>query len=194
MPGSRRKASFHGGLGRVPAACPMERQTKGNHGNCRTRTSIDHLGLCRSRTRQSQPSKLVMRVRFPSPAPNRNPAQARCPVGEPTALIAPTRYLCRRDARRAALLKTASALRVYGSVLHDLGPCECRVSHQRGRLKPGALTLICRAARGQKGGDRCWLARPRRTLIRAVTASCPRCCAASAAARPSWRQAGKPLT
>jgi len=28
--------------------------------------------------------------------------------------------------------------------------------------------------------------RPRRTLIQAVAASCPRCCAASAAARPGW--------
>jgi predicted transcriptional regulator of viral defense system len=41
-------------------------------------------------------------------------------LGEPTALIALTRYLRRRDARPAALLKTASALRVYGPVLHAL--------------------------------------------------------------------------
>jgi predicted transcriptional regulator of viral defense system len=40
--------------------------------------------------------------------------------GEPTALIALTRYIRRRDARPAALLKTASALRVYGPVLRAL--------------------------------------------------------------------------
>ena len=41
-------------------------------------------------------------------------------VGEPTALVALTRYLRRRDARPAALLKTASALRVYGPVLRAI--------------------------------------------------------------------------
>ncbi len=39
-------------------------------------------------------------------------------IGEPTALAALHRYLRRRDARPAELLKTAAALRVYGPVLH----------------------------------------------------------------------------
>jgi predicted transcriptional regulator of viral defense system len=41
-------------------------------------------------------------------------------VGEPTALIALNRYLRRRDARPAELLRVAAALRVYGPVLHAL--------------------------------------------------------------------------
>lgn len=41
-------------------------------------------------------------------------------VGEPTALAAFHRYLRRRDARPAELLKIATALRVYGPVLHAL--------------------------------------------------------------------------
>ena len=39
-------------------------------------------------------------------------------IGEPIALAALHRYLRRRDARPAELLKTAAALRVYGPVLH----------------------------------------------------------------------------
>jgi hypothetical protein len=38
-------------------------------------------------------------------------------IGEPTALAALHRYLRRRDARPADLLKIAAALRVYGPVL-----------------------------------------------------------------------------
>lgn len=41
-------------------------------------------------------------------------------IGEPTALIALNRYLRRRNARPAALLKAAATLRVYGPVLHAL--------------------------------------------------------------------------
>jgi len=41
-------------------------------------------------------------------------------IGEPTALAALHRYLRRRDARPADLLKIAAALRVYGPVLHAL--------------------------------------------------------------------------
>jgi predicted transcriptional regulator of viral defense system len=39
-------------------------------------------------------------------------------IGEPTALAALHRYLRRRDARPAELLKTAAVLRVYGPVLN----------------------------------------------------------------------------
>jgi len=42
----------------------------------------------------------------------------RHPIGEPIALSALHRYLRRRDARPAELLKMAAALRVYGPVLH----------------------------------------------------------------------------
>jgi predicted transcriptional regulator of viral defense system len=41
-------------------------------------------------------------------------------IGEPTALAALHRYLRRRGARPAELLKIAAALRVYGPVLHAL--------------------------------------------------------------------------
>jgi hypothetical protein len=47
-------------------------------------------------------------------------------IGEPTALIALNRYLRRRDARPAELLKAAAALRVYGPVLQALDVASAR--------------------------------------------------------------------
>jgi predicted transcriptional regulator of viral defense system len=41
-------------------------------------------------------------------------------IGEPTALAAVHRYLRRRDARPADLLRIAGALRAYGTVLHTI--------------------------------------------------------------------------
>jgi hypothetical protein len=42
----------------VPAACPIEQQTTGNHGHSRTAASASHLRRCWSETEQEQPSKL----------------------------------------------------------------------------------------------------------------------------------------
>ena len=60
----------------VATPCPLRVRSSGNHGHSRTRARPSHLGECRSQPAETQPSKLVMRVRFPSPAPMRNPRSA----------------------------------------------------------------------------------------------------------------------
>jgi len=71
--------------------------------------------------------------------------------GEPTALAALHRYLRRRDARPAELLKVAAALRVYGPVLHALDVSSAGGAGQRGHQNQGAPTSTCRTAPGQNG-------------------------------------------
>jgi hypothetical protein len=70
-------------------------------------------------------------------------------IGEPTALAALHRYLRRRDACPADLLKIAAALRVYGPVLRAVDVASAVWAGPRGHPKPGVPTLTCKTAPGQ---------------------------------------------
>ncbi len=54
----------------VPVACPIEGSDRSAHGHSRGQRRRRDLHQCSSGEVESQPSKLVMRVRFPSPALN----------------------------------------------------------------------------------------------------------------------------
>jgi hypothetical protein len=57
-------------------------------------------------------------------------------VGAPIALAALHRYLLRRDARPAELLKVAAELRVYGPVLQALDVASAQCSGPHAHLNP----------------------------------------------------------